>query len=90
MKYTITKYTLQKARQLGVLIAPSTNPSKKLDVFNKNGLKLCSCGASGYGDYPTYLQTRGKEYADERRRLYRLRHNNDTRISGFYAMNLLW
>lgn len=92
MPYQITQYTRNQARKLGVSVKHSTNPDKKIDVF-KNGDKIASVGAMGYGDYPTYMRTRGKEYADERRRLYKIRHSSDRNIrgsNGFYADKLLW
>jgi len=90
MVYSITEYTKQKAKDLGVEVRPSSNKKKKIDVF-KNGDKIASIGASGMGDYPTYIKTKGKTYADERRRLYKIRHNND-RFSGNgkWADRLLW
>ena len=45
---------------------------KKIDVF-KNGKKIASVGAIGYNAYPTYKEKKGKKYADERRRLYKIR-----------------
>ena len=94
--YQITDYTLKKAKELGVVVKPSTNPKKKLDVFKKgsrtqSGLleKVASIGAIGYKDYPTYLKTEGKEVADKRRKLYKLRHQNDNGINGYYADKLL-
>lgn len=92
MPYQITQYTRNQALKLGVSVKHSTNPDKKIDVF-KNGDKIASVGAMGYGDYPTYMRTRGKEYADERRRLYKIRHSSDRNIrgsNGFYADKLLW
>ena len=90
MVYSITEYTKQKAKDLGVEVRPSSNKKKKIDVF-KNGDKIASVGASGMGDYPTYIKTKGKAYADERRRLYKIRHTND-RFSGNgkWADRLLW
>jgi hypothetical protein len=38
MRYKITDYTKIRARLLGVIVKPSVNPDKKLDVFDK-GLK---------------------------------------------------
>ena len=90
--YSIKNYTKEQAKKLGVIVKPSTNPKKKLDVF-KDGVKVASCGDIDYDDYPTYLEKYGKKYADERRRLYKLRHNNDRNkegSSGFYADKLLW
>lgn len=92
MMYQITKYTRDRARDLGVTVKHSTNPSKKIDVF-KNGQKIASVGAMGYGDYPTFMRTRGKEYADEKRRLYKQRHSKDRNVpgtNGYYADKLLW
>ena len=90
MNYQITEYTKQKAKKLGVDVKPSTKKNKKIDVFKK-GEKIASVGAIGYNDYPTWLKLKGKDYADERRRLYKIRHKND-RFSGNGKMadNLLW
>ena len=90
--YVITKYTKQKAKELGVVVKLSTKTGKKIDVF-KNDVKIASVGASGYADYPTYVKTHGAEYAESRRILYRLRHESDRHkpnTAGFYADNLLW
>ena len=92
MSYHITEYTKQQAQKLNVTVKPSTNPKKKIDVF-KDGVKITACGAINYNDYPTYITKCGKEYADNRRRLYKLRHNSDRKapeIAGYYADNLLW
>jgi len=90
--YTITNYTRKQAKKLRVTIKRSTNPSKKLDVF-KNGIKIASCGATGYNDYPTFMKKYGKKYADHRRKLYKNRHEKDRKIvgtAGYYADKLLW
>ena len=92
MSYTITNYTRNKASQLGVIVKPSTRKGKKIDVF-KDGKKIASIGALGYGDYPTFTKTKGKEFADKRRKAYRNRHAKNISITGsngFYAGNLLW
>jgi len=86
--YQITNYTLKKAKELGVVVKPSTNPKKKIDVF-KNGEKITSVGGAGYQDYPNYLKI-DKELADKKRKLYKLRHKNNKGIAGFYADKLLW
>ena len=39
------------------------------------------------------VKTKGKAYADERRRLYKIRHSKDRNVrgsDGFYADKLLW
>jgi len=86
--YRISNYTLQKAKEIGVEVRPSKNPKKKIDVF-KNGRKVGSIGQAGAKDYPTYLREEGKEVADERRRLYHLRHPNNT-LGEALAKYLLW
>jgi hypothetical protein len=90
--YKITSRQKDNADKLGVTIKPSTNKGKKIDVF-KNGVKIASIGAIGYKDYSIHLAENGLTYANERRRLYRIRHQNDrTKIgtAGYYADKILW
>lgn len=91
--YQITDYTLKKAKQLGVKVFPSDNPKYKLEVYDKNGLFITYCGANGYKDFPTYTEERGLEYALNRRRLYKIRHQKDrTKVGsrGWFSDQLLW
>lgn len=93
MSYRITNYTKEQASKLGVIVKTSLVKGKKIDVFNKKGEKLASVGAIGYGDYPTFKLTHGKEYADNRRKLYKQRHESDRHVrgsAGWYADKLLW
>jgi len=90
--YQITDYTRRKAKELGVEVKPSTNPKKKIDVFIDDK-KVASIGASGFLDFPNYLEKNGKAYAENRRRLYKIRHQKDrVKIgsNGWYSDNLLW
>jgi hypothetical protein len=90
--YQITDYTYQQAKRLGVEVKPSTDKKKKIDVI-KNGNKIASVGAIGYKDYPTYIKEKGLTYANERRKLYKLRHSKDRQkigSNGYYADKLLW
>ena len=92
MLYHITNYTYKKAKKLGYTVKPSTNKTKKIDVYKKNK-KIASVGANGMNDYPTYIQKNGLKYAKTRRRLYRIRHEKDRhkRLSnGWLADKLLW
>lgn len=89
MSYVIKSYTKQKAKELGYTVKPSTNANKKIDVY-KGDKKVASIGAKGYSDYPTYIATEGKAVADERRRLYHIRHKKDKNITGILARQLLW
>jgi hypothetical protein len=92
MVYNITNYTKQKAAELGLVVTPSKNKNKKIDVY-KNNVKIASVGALGYADYPTYIKTDGLEYANERRKLYKIRHDKDRHkklTNGWLADKLLW
>ena len=92
MVYHITNYTYKKAKKFGYTVKPSTNKTKKIDVYKKNK-KIASVGANGMNDYPTYIQKNGLKYAKTRRRLYRIRHEKDRhkRLSnGWLADKLLW
>jgi len=76
-------------KKLKVLIKPSTNKKKKIDVF-KDNKKIASIGAIGYNDYPNYLKI-DKNLADEKKKLYKLRHHKDLNSkNGYYANKILW
>jgi hypothetical protein len=92
MPYSIKQYSFDQAEKLGVTIKPSGDPNKKIDVFKGDKL-LARIGDSKYSDYPSYIQSHGKKYANERRRLYRLRHSKDLSVKdspGFFARKILW
>lgn len=89
--YTITNYTRRQAKKLGVVVKPSTNKMKKIDVFK--GKKIASIGAYGMNDYPTFIKKKGLEFANTRRKLYKIRHEKDRHIKwskGWLADKLLW
>lgn len=91
--YNITDYSYNQAKKLNVIIKNSSNPKKKIDVFDKHNNKLASIGAIGYNDYPTYIIKKGKQYANIRKKLYKQRHSKDINNkngNGFYANKLLW
>lgn len=93
MAYRIKAYSYAQAKKLGVTIKPSSRKGKKIDVFNRQGEKLASIGALGMGDFPTYTQTKGKEFADGRRKAYKMRHEKDRHVrgtAGFFADRILW
>ena len=90
--YEISDRSFRQASKLGVEIKPSTLKSKKIDVFKK-GKKLASIGGKGYKDYSSYLKTEGKQVADKRKELYKIRHANDLKVkgsAGFFANKILW
>jgi hypothetical protein len=85
------------AKKLGVAIRPSISPGKKIDVF-KHGIKIASIGDVEYSDFWTYVQDEkagrvAKGTAEERRRLYRVRHAQECVAQGtpgYYACKILW
>jgi hypothetical protein len=92
MSYSISNYTKSQARKLGVEVRRSTSKGKKIDVF-KNGKKIASIGALGYKDYPSFMKSHGKSYAEKRRSAYKKRHSKDRKrkgTPGYYADRLLW
>ncbi len=92
MAYKILKRQTQNALKLGVTIIPSSNSKKKLDVY-KNNVKLVEIGANGYMDYATYIIKNGLEFANKRKKLYKIRHENDRNVkgtAGYYADKILW
>ena len=91
--YKVTNYTKQQAKKLNVKITPSEKKNKKLDVFTTSGKYITSVGDNRYKDYPTYINEKGQKYADDRRKLYKARHEKDRKVrnsAGYYADKLLW
>lgn len=92
MCYVIDPATFKNAESIGVTIKKSILKNKKLDVF-KNGEKVATIGDTRYLDYRSYIKAEGKKYADERRRLYKIRHERTRKIVGspsYYADQILW
>lgn len=91
--YKIQPITQRNADKLGVKIFASDNPKYKLEVYDWNGQFMFYIGDSRYKDYPTYIAEKDLEYANERRRLYKIRHEKDRKVlgsKGYYAYKLLW
>ena len=91
--YNISKYSFDKAKKLNVLIKPSILKEKKIDVFDKNNNYITSIGDMNYSDYPTYIKTKGLQFANKRKKLYKQRHNkdrNNINTRSYYADKILW
>ena len=88
MSYQITDYTKRKAKEMGVTVKPSSTGNKKIDVYKDDTL-IASVGHKDYLDYPNYIKTKGLVYANERRRLYHLRHTGNT-LNEKLSRQLLW
>tara|TARA_S200002703_G_scaffold67100_1_gene58284 strand:- start:9919 stop:10197 length:279 start_codon:yes stop_codon:yes gene_type:complete len=92
MPYQIKPAQRSRAKALGVTIKPSSVKGKKLDVF-KGDKKVASIGALGMGDFETFKKTKGKEFADKRRKAYKSRHQKTrTKVgsNSYYADKILW
>ena len=89
--YSISAYTRRKAREIGVTVRSSTRKGKKIDVF-KNQKKVAAIGSINFEDFSSYSR-KNKSKANERRRLYHIRHKKDSAkkgTPGYYAAKLLW
>ena len=92
MVYQIKAYSYEQAKKLNVEIKPSNKKDKKIDVY-KDKKYICSIGDIHYYDYPSYIENNGIKFANERRKLYKQRHNKDRNIknsSGYFADKILW
>jgi len=90
--YNPSKRQKMNAKRIGVEIYSSSNKKKKLSVY-KNGVKVADIGARGYMDYDMYLRHFGKDYASERKRLYKIRHQKYRLIKdtpAYYSDRILW
>lgn len=93
VSYKISPQAKIVAKKLGVKIEPSKKKFKKIDVFDFNNQYITSVGDTRYNDYRSYIKEKGIEYADTRRRLYKIRHQRNRLIEGspsYYADQLLW
>ena len=86
--YEISPRTYKIARQYNLDIFPSSRRFKKVDVF-KDGKYIASIGDSRFKDFHIYLKEQGEAYANERARLYYLRHKNVS-VREQLAKLLLW
>jgi hypothetical protein len=91
--YKIDPYAYKQAKKLGVKIEPSKTKYKKIDIYDYNHQFIMSVGDTRFNDYRIYIKEKGQEYADERRRLYKIRHEKNRHKLGtasYYADQLLW
>ena len=86
--YEIQPATYKIAKRYGLEVFPSKKLHKKIDVY-KDGVFITSVGDIRYKDYHIYLKEKGKAFAEERARLYYIRHKKDT-IKERLAKLLLW
>ena len=91
--YKITDYSYNQAKKLNLIIKSSKNKNKKIDVYDKDNNYIASIGNISYNDYPSYIKLYNLEYANERRRLYKIRHMKNCEVENskqYLAMHILW
>jgi hypothetical protein len=86
--YDISKATYKIAKEYDLELEPSSRKNKKIDVY-KDGHYIASIGDIRYKDFHIYLKENGKAYANERARLYYIRHKKNT-IKENLSKLLLW
>jgi len=89
--YQITKKQYDIADKIGVIIMPSKK-KYKIDIYDGNGVYVFSVGDAKFNDYFSHL-SKGKDYANDRKRLYFLRHRKDAEkigSRGWFAWKILW
>ena len=90
--YQISKETFDFAKQMNLVVKPSSVKNKKIDVY-RDGIKLASIGDNRYLDYHLYKKKNGIDYANQRKKLYFIRHKKDISkldSAGYFAFKLLW
>ena len=91
--YSILPYTYEKAKQLKLKVYPSDNPAYKIKICDNHDTFLYYGGDPAYSDYPHYIKSHGKVYADSRRKLYNERHKKELQkvgSRGYIIAKLLW
>lgn len=86
-KYKILPRTYERAKEIDAKVVTSGNPEKKIDVLYKGD--VYSIGAAGMMDYPHYLLV-DKDLAQQRRKMYLMRHKKNKGIRSYLAKVLLW
>lgn len=97
MPYPITAEIKSRAKDIGVTVKTSKNKDKKLDAY-KDGVFQTSFGGKGYKDYHLYKKEQGEQVANQKRKQYKSRHENNRHIkyrngkltAGWLSDKLLW
>ena len=91
--YKISDHSKKQATLLNLIIKPSKNKNKKIDVFTHDGKFLHSIGNILYNDYFRYIEMYDLAYANKRRELYHKRHQKGINIVNskqYLAARILW
>ena len=91
--YKISDHSKKEAALLNLIIKPSKNKNKKIDVFTEDGKFLHSIGDILYNDYARYIEMYNLVYANKRRELYLNRHKKGINIVNskqYLSAKILW
>ena len=83
----------KQASLLNLIIKPSKNKNKKIDVYTHDGKFLHSIGDILYNDYARYIVMYNLAYANKRRELYLNRHQkniDNVNSKQFLSARILW
>ena len=91
--YKISDHSKKQASLLNLVIKPSKNKNKKIDVFTHDGKFLHSIGDILYNDYARYIELYNLDFANKRRKLYLNRHKKGIDIINskqYLSSRILW
>ena len=91
--YKISDHSKKEAALLNLIIKPSKNKNKKIDVFTHDGKFLHSIGDILYNDWDRYIVMYNLAYANKRRELYLNRHKKGIDIVNskqYLSARILW
>ena len=91
--YKISDHSKKQAALLNLIIKPSKNKDKKIDVFTHDGEFICSIGDILYNDFSRYIEMYDLTYANKRRELYHKRHQKGINIVNskqYLSARILW
>ena len=93
--FEVTNFELSNASKLGLTIKKSTNPNKKLDVYDKDNKFLFSIGNYLVPSYSDWYRTHGEAYANQRQKIYYMKNINlinkhDKNSLQFISSTILW
>lgn len=90
--YNISECQFEKAKKMNVIIKPSTNKRKKIDVFDLSEENLiCQIGAKNH-DCINTLKEKNIPFPEilQKREKYFSRHKSDLSDKFMYEAHLLW
>ena len=91
--YKISEYSKKPAALLNLVIKPSKNKNKKIDVYTHNNEFLHEIGNILYNDYARYIEMYNLIYANKKRDLYHKRHQKGINIVNskqYLSARILW